>query len=238
MTEGDGDTLAALRRGDLAGARELRLPLGIGEVPRDVFGLAETLEVLDLSAAGLDRLPDDMGRLKRLRVLFCSGNRFDLLPPALGDCASLSQIGFRGTGLREIPAEALPPKLRWLTLTDNRIDRLPAALGERPLLQKLMLAGNRLRTLPESLAGAPALELLRLAANDFDALPPWLGELPRLAWLAWAGNPCEPGLAAAETSSVRWADLDRGPLLGEGASGGCIARSGEGAVSAIPNLSR
>jgi len=37
--------------------------------------------------------------------------------------------------------EALPPMLRWLILTDNRIDRLPEVLGERPHLQKLMLSG-------------------------------------------------------------------------------------------------
>ena len=219
MTAAGGDTLAALRRGDLAGIRELRLPPGLAEFPREIFGLAETLEILDLSGCGIDRLPDDLGRLTHLRVLFCSGNRFERLPPVLGECRALSQIGFRGTGLRDVPGEALPPRLRWLTLTDNRIEELPAALGERHLLQKLMLAGNRLRTLPRTLAGAPNLELLRLAANRFETLPPWLGELPRLAWLAWAGNPCEPERSPAEAPRVRWSDLDVGALLGEGASG-------------------
>ncbi len=42
-----------------------------------------------------------------------------------------------------MPAESLPPSLRWLTLTDNRIAALPETLGRRPLLQKLMLSGNR-----------------------------------------------------------------------------------------------
>ena len=213
------DTLAALRRGDLAGARELRLPPGLGEVPREIFGLADTLEVLDLSGCGIDRLPDDLGRLRRLRALFCSGNRFDRLPPVLGDCAALSQIGFRGTGLREVPGEALPPNLRWLILTDNRIETMPRELGEKLLLQKLMLAGNRLRALPDSLAGASNLELLRLAANAFDDLPPWLAELPHLAWLAWGGNPCEPDLPISGAPSVRRGELAVGALLGEGASG-------------------
>ncbi len=142
------DPLQALRRGDLAGARELRLPGGLSEFPPEIFGLAETLEILDLGQGHLTALPDDMGRLGKLRVLFCSNNRFERLPPALGDCVSLSQLGFRGTGMREVPGEALPPALRWLTLTDNRIEHLPDALGERPLLQKLMLSGNRLRQLP------------------------------------------------------------------------------------------
>lgn len=212
-------SLQALRDGALAGARELRLGnCGLTEFPPEIFGLAETLEVLDLGFNALTRLPNDLGRLRRLRVLFCSGNRFDHLPPCLGDCAALSQVGFRGTGMREVPAESLPPRLRWLTLTDNRIEALPAALGQRPALQKLMLSGNALQALPEGLAEAPALELLRIAANRFEALPPWLSEHPTLAWVAWAGNGFDRMLAPA-ARLIPWRDLAPGSLLGQGASG-------------------
>jgi len=48
-----------------------------------------------------------MGRLHKLRALFCSGTPFERLPEALGDCASLSQIGFRGCGP---PATAVYPR--------------------------------------------------------------------------------------------------------------------------------
>lgn len=212
------DRLAALRRGELAGVRELRLP-GLDAVPSEIFGLSDTLEILDLSGGTITELPDDLGRLHRLRVLFCSGNRFARLPPVLGDCSALSQIGFRGCGLRDVPSEALPPALRWLTLTDNRIETLPDTIGERPLLQKLMLSGNSLHRLPDSLAAAPNLELLRLAANRFETLPPWLVALPRLAWISWAGNPFDAGTMPDTATRVPWSDLDIGERLGEGASG-------------------
>jgi hypothetical protein len=211
-------TLDALRRGELAGARELRLREGLTEFPREILDLADTLEELDLSGNALTVLPDDLGRLGKLRRLFCSGNRFERLPPGLGDCAALSQVGFRGCGLSEVPAEALPPNLRWLTLTDNAIETLPDAVGERPRLQKLMLAGNRLRVLPDSLAGVANLELLRLAANRFEALPGWLTDLPSLAWLAWAGNPFDHGAPMTE-AAVAWSSLRPGRRLGSGASG-------------------
>jgi hypothetical protein len=211
-------TLDALRRGDLAGVRELRLREGLTEFPREILDLADTLEVLDLSGVGLTDLPDDLGRLGKLRALFCSGNRFERLPPSLGECTALSQVGFRGCGVREVPAEALPPNLRWLTLTDNAIEVLPEAIGRRPALQKLMLAGNRLEALPDSLAGHAGLELLRLAANQFEALPPWLAELPSLAWLAWAGNPFDHGAPMAQ-AAVAWSSLRPGRWLGAGASG-------------------
>ncbi|GEP06547.1 leucine-rich repeat-containing protein kinase family protein [Methylobacterium oxalidis] len=212
-------SLQALRRGDLAGARELRLTGGLTSLPAEIFGLADTLEVLDLTGNALTELPAEMGRLSRLRVLFCSGNRFERLPPVLGDCPELSQIGFRACGIREVPGEALPPALRWLTLTDNRIAHLPEAIGARPNLQKLMLAGNRLRGLPPGLARAGRLELVRLSANDLDAIPAWLSALPRLAWISWAGNPCEPAGAPAAAADVASADIVTGELLGEGASG-------------------
>lgn len=212
-------TLAALRRGELAGARALTLRGGLTELPPEVLDLADTLERLDVTGNALSALPADFGRLKRLKVFFASGNRFERLPPVLGDCLALSQIGLRGCGLREVPGEALPPALRWLTLTDNHLEHLPDALGERPQLQKLMLAGNRLSALPPTLAQARSLELLRLSANRFEAWPVWLAELPRLAWLAWAGNPLEPADATPIVADVPWAQLAVGERLGEGASG-------------------
>jgi hypothetical protein len=218
METSTSNVLQALRRGDLAGARELRLP-GLSEFPREIFGLAESLEVLDVSDGALTALPDDMGRLHRLRVLFGSRNKFERLPAALGDCVSLSQIGFRATGLREVPGEALPPLLRWLILTENQVELLPDELGERPHLQKLMLAGNRLRDLPTGMTNATSLELLRLSCNSFEKLPSWLVDLPKLAWISWAGNPLESGLSPSNATLVPWARLDVRERLGEGTSG-------------------
>jgi hypothetical protein len=218
LAEKTQDTLGALRRGELAGVRELRMP-GLDEFPNEILSLGETLEFLDLGNGALTSLPKDFGRLRRLRMLFCSGNRFERLPPALGDCAELRLVGFRKTAMRELPGESLPPKLRWLTLTNNEISSLPNELGQRPLLQKLMLAGNRLDALPAGLANASALELIRLSANRFESLPPWLAELPGLAWISWGANPCEARLEPAAAPLAQWTHLDIGPILGEGASG-------------------
>lgn len=213
-------TLAALRRGELAGARVLNLSgCGLDQVPEEVLALADTLEVLDLAGNALRSLPPWFDRLQRMTALFGSGNPIGVLPPVLGGCAALGQVGFRGCGLHTVPAESLPPALRWLTLTDNAIEALPAALGERPRLTKLMLSGNRLSALPATLAGAPSLALLRVAANRFEALPGWVAELPALAWLAAAGNPFDTAPHPPAVPDIPWAALQRGELLGEGASG-------------------
>ena len=147
-------TLEQLRAGALKGVRRLQLACGLTEFPREIFELADTLEILDLSGNALSSLPDDLPRLHKLRIIFCSDNRFAELPAVLGACAALTMVGFKANRISHVPAAALPPQLRWLVLTDNQIEELPAALGERPQLQKLMLAGNRLRALPDSMEDA------------------------------------------------------------------------------------
>jgi len=216
--------LAELRAGRLAGARRLELNDGLTEFPREIFDLADTLEVLDLSGNQLDSLPDDFGRLRHLRVLFCSNNRFTQLPESVGQCAELDIVGFKANRIRSVPAASLPPSLRWLILTDNEIETLPPAIGRCTRLQKLMLAGNQLQTLPVELASCQRLELLRISANRLDALPGWLLSLPRLAWMAFAGNPFDDmpeaaALAAQAVPTIDWASLSLQRKLGEGASG-------------------
>lgn len=217
--------LESLRQGLSPDPHRLTLTgCGLREWPAEVYDLADTLEVLDLSGNALDTLPEDLPRLHRLRILFCSNNRFTRLPEVLGRCPSLEMIGFKANQIREVPAAALPPRLRWLILTDNHIETLPEALGQCDRLQKLALAGNRLRALPDRLADCRQLELVRIAANQLTALPDGLLTLPRLAWLACGGNPMSLAHEAAarqhsELPEVAWSTLQLQRLLGEGASG-------------------
>jgi hypothetical protein len=216
------DTLAQLKAGQLAGIKRLDLRCGLTEFPREIFDLADSLEILNLTGNALSSLPDDLHRLPHLRVLFCSENAFTELPECLGQCAQLSMIGFKSNRISSVPAAALPPLLRWLILTDNRISQLPSELGERPLLQKLMLAGNHLEHLPPSLAQCKNLELIRIASNRLTRLPDWLLTLPSLTWLAYAGNPVEMAVEVARddaTPNIPWSELALGEVLGEGASG-------------------
>lgn len=215
-------TLAQLRAGELSGITRLDLSCGLTEFPAEIFDLADTLEILNLSGNALSCLPDDLHRLTRLRVLFCSDNQFTALPACLGQCTALTMIGFKANRIADVPGAALPPLLRWLILTDNCIDTLPSELGERAHLQKLMLAGNRLQSLPSSLSHCHRLELLRIAANQLTELPHWLLTLPSLTWLAYAGNPLETEADAAAleaTPQIDWSALRLEQQLGEGASG-------------------
>ena len=217
-------TLEQLRAGQLRGITRLDLAAGLTEFSPEIFDLADTLEVLNLSGNALRALPDDLPRLHRLRVLFCSDNQFAEVPAVLGRCPHLEMVGFKANRIRTLPGAALPRGLRWLILTDNQLESLPDEIGGCARLQKLMLAGNRLRALPASLAACTDLELLRIAANELTELPTWLLAMPRLTWLAYAGNPfAAPAEAAAVArhpiGAINWRELTVEEQLGEGASG-------------------
>jgi hypothetical protein len=217
-------TLEQLRSGELAGITRLQLRYGLTEFPREIFDLADSLEILDLSGNQLSALPDDLPRLHKLRVIFCSDNPFTELPEVLGQCQQLSMVGFKANRITHVSPKALPPFLRWLILTDNELTSLPAEIGHSTHMQKLMLAGNQLRSLPAELAHCTRLELLRISANQLTELPLWLLHMPRLTWLAFAGNPFThdleaQALANAPTPRLAWQRLQLQHQLGEGASG-------------------
>ncbi|MFS2156888.1 leucine-rich repeat-containing protein kinase family protein [Pseudomonas sp. Pseusp122] len=212
-------SLEDLNTGKLHGIRRLDLSCGLTEFPRAIFELADSLEVLNLSGNALSSLPDDLYRLRHLRILFVSDNAFTELPPCIGRCEQLQVIGFKANRIRHVCGEALPPLLRSLILTDNQIDCLPEALGDCTHLQKLMMAGNRLQHLPESLVRCQRLELLRIAVNQLTELPAWLLQMPALAWLAHGGNPLSPPVPVVDVPQIPWQQLQLGEKLGEGASG-------------------
>ncbi len=217
-------TLEQLKSGQLLGIKRLQISESLTEFPSEIFELADSLEVLDLSNNKLDRLPSDLSRLHQLKILFLSNNEFEHIPDVMFDCPELEMIGFKANRIKTVAENAFPLKTRWLILTDNQIETLPESMGQLYRLQKLALAGNRLVALPNSMADCKRLELARISANQLISLPDWLFQLPRLSWLAFDGNPL---LTSGNTSlskndsmiKVQMKDLELGEQLGEGASG-------------------
>mgnify|MGYP000548424110 CR=1 FL=1 len=213
-------TLQQLQSGQLLGAKSLKLSYGLTEFPAEIFELADTLEIIDLSGNQLSSLPADFGRLKNLKIAFFSDNLFTEYPAVLVNCPQLEMVGFKANQIASIPSEALSTNLRWLILTNNRIESIPASIGKCARLQKCMLAGNRLKELPGEIVNCKNIELLRISANRFEALPAWLLSLPKLSWLAFASNPfCYKNHGEDHLAEITWEELELKEQLGEGASG-------------------
>ncbi len=213
-------TLAQLQSGELKGSKSLKLSCGLTSFPQEIFELADTLELLDLSTNKLSFLPDNFGQLKKLKIAFFSENLFTELPQVLADCPELEMIGFKANQISYISEETFTPQLRWLILTNNRLGTLPKSIGKCLRLQKCALAGNRLKALPEEMSNCRNLELLRISANQLTELPSWLFSLPRLSWLAFSGNPCSHTIPlTSDLQEIAFEELQLKEQLGEGASG-------------------
>jgi hypothetical protein len=219
------EVLDLLKSGQLTGHKVLKISADLQEFPREILDLADSLELLELSGNRLSHLPDDFGQLKKLKAVFFNNNAFQAFPAVLAQCPQLSMISFKANRIKTIGPAALSPAIRWLTLTDNQLEALPAEIGKLSKLQKLMLAGNQLRALPTEMSACQNLELIRLSANQLQEIPRWLLLLPRLSWLAYAGNPyCDrtpptPNTSKTTLPTIDPADLQFKEILGQGASG-------------------
>jgi hypothetical protein len=214
------ETLQQLQSGQLIGAQKLKLSCGLTTFPHEILDLSDTLEILDLSGNRLAHLPDDFGRLQKLKIAFFSDNEFTELPVVLSQCACLEMVAFKSNKISSIPEQALASTLRWLILTNNRLTTIPSTISRCVRLQKLMLAGNALTYLPPAMADCQNLQLIRISANQFTEIPSWLFSLPQLSWLAFAANPCSSvPQTSPNLAEISWNELMMAEHLGEGASG-------------------
>jgi hypothetical protein len=213
-------TLSQLKSGELTGIKRLTLSENLTAFPLEILSLADSLEILDLSNNQLTTLPVEIAQLTKLKILFASNNLFVTLPEVLGQCPNLEMVGFKSNQINQVPATSLPIKLRWLILTDNRLEVLPDSLGERPRLQKLALAGNCLTALPQTMSQCHNLELVRISANRLTECPEQLFGLPKLAWFAFSGNPfSQTNVSIDSVPQLASSSYTLQNVLGQGASG-------------------
>jgi len=213
-------TLQQLKSGKLKGVKELRLSEGLTEFPSEIFDLADSLELLDLSGNKLHSLPADFCRLGKLKIAFFSDNLFTEFPKEMAACKELEMIGFKSNQITTVSEGVFPEKLRWLILTNNQIQSIPKSIGKCYRLQKVAFAGNCLTELPVEMAQCKNLELLRISANQLSEFPNWLLSLPKLTWLAVSGNSYNSKHTIHNTlPKIHWSDLEIHNVLGAGASG-------------------
>ncbi|XP_007574966.1 leucine-rich repeat-containing protein 57 [Poecilia formosa] len=93
-------------------------------------------------------------------------------------------------GLQEFPEELqrLTSNLRTVDLSGNKIEILPASVGNFLQLKSLTLNSNKLTGLPAEIGKLKKLETLSLNGNQIQLLPPTVGQLKALRTLNLSGN--------------------------------------------------
>jgi len=154
------------------------------------------LQVLD---ANRNRLAE-VAAIRDVRFVYLAGNRLTAAPATsgvrylnVGD-NPLGHLAAADAAIEELRAESAElgslgidglGGLRELSLRNNRLAALPAAIGSLPRLRALDLRGNQLDELPDTLRGLP-LTKLDLRWNPLRARPRWLDELAGRGCLVYA----------------------------------------------------
>jgi len=140
----------------------------------------------------LEGLPQDIGKLKALRVIDanngngCSSNL--TIPDSIAQLSNLKMLILYGALDGRDPEHP-----------ERKSKTLPEAVFRLKQLEVLNLGRNGLKTVPEGVSGLTQLSRLNLEYNDLKALPASLGNLKNLHELELRGNTIHdlpPGFAA------------------------------------------
>lgn len=208
--------LEVLRNGGYrdTGLVQFKLTCPLSSFPLEILELGDTLEHLDLSGTGLSSLPSGIGStVPNLKILSLSHCNFKVFPKQLASCPDLQTVIFRNNGMEYIPENALPPRLRCLILTGNRLTAIPSGIGHCGALEQCLLTDNQLQDLPAELAGCKRLTTLRVSSNRLSKFPLWLSTLPELAFVSFSNNPCATLItngvhAPRGLATIPWSDVE------------------------------
>ena len=154
------------------------LPAGLGTLVN-----LETLEMACLE--DLEDLPEEIGRLRRLRELVIdNGNGCSMnvaLPRSIGQLESLRVLRLYGAlDGREVGAAA--------EARSTKAKPLPDTLADLKNLEELDLGRNGIRSVPPQVASLRGLKKLSLDYNEIREVPAFVGELKNLRELSINAN--------------------------------------------------
>ena len=129
----------------------------------------------------LQRLPEEVGRLPKLRMLLLCQNNVDRLPESLARTNALCVLDLRLNNLQNFPEHVCSIRsLKQLFLSGNEICEIPDAVGDLSHLEVLRIANNRLFRLPDSIGNLRRLHTLSLRQNQLHRLPKDFARLSQL----------------------------------------------------------
>ena len=127
---------------------------------------------LALSFNDLTELPEVIGQLSQLQMLYLTGNQLTELPGVIGQLSQLQVLDLNSNKLTELPGViGQLTQLQVLYLDNNQLTELPEVIGQLTQLQVLHLTGNQLTELPESLRKLELLKELYLHNNNALDIP-------------------------------------------------------------------
>ncbi|GAB2773859.1 hypothetical protein GCM10027175_09620 [Hymenobacter latericoloratus] len=161
------------------------------QFPTELYQL-DSLQELNLEWNRLDSIPASISQLKSLRVLNLNDNRLDRYPQAVNGLTNLRELYLSNANLRTIPTsirqlqhlEVLEVNSFWNSKRKNRVTNIDALQG-LPQLRRLSLKDNPLDSLPAAVYRLSKLEGLNIQYTGLDSTIVNRQRLPLLKKLEW-----------------------------------------------------
>ena len=124
---------------------------------------------LDANKIDLKELPESIGNLKSLGILYLDNNQLKSIPESIGNLKSLGILYLDNNKLESIPESIGNLKsLKWLYLDNNKLESIPESIGNLDSLKELRLDNNQLESIPKSIGNLKKLEHLSLVKNQLN----------------------------------------------------------------------
>jgi len=104
------------------------------------------IESLAVMRVGLSKLPDDIGKLTRLKKFSIGGNNVSSLPQSITQLKDLETLSFGSNNFTSFPEEILQLKnLQAIHLNNNQIPFIIPGVSELPNLTYMHVKGNSMK---------------------------------------------------------------------------------------------
>lgn len=142
------------------------------------------LEELTCPNCQVQKLPEDISKLKNLKKLTLSSNNLYSVCPQINQLTSLREVTIAINKLSALPEEFFELDLTSLMLSDNKFQEIPAGIEKFKNLKTLYFSSNLLTGQNLHYERLKAVENLDLSdSQDIRALSPALGNLQNLKTL-------------------------------------------------------
>lgn len=146
---------------------------------------------LNLSGNRISAIPEWIGELKNLEVLYMNDNALTDISP-LTAVSTLVVLELNKNKITRLPEGIINwKKLRRLKVSDNMLQFIPETIGGLEELERLSLGNNLLLVLPDSIAMLDKLEMMLVSDNRLQHLPLSIGALKTLKYLGASFNQLE-----------------------------------------------
>lgn len=181
----------------------------------DSFGIKlKGLKVLDLSDNKFQRLPDHVGELSNLVYLNVSSNQLNVLPTTLKGLKSLQILNIENNAFRAFPETISElTTLKYLFVQGIPLNKIPPQIAQLSQLTRISLINCRLTEISDELLALKDLERMILSRNQISTIPAGLGDLKQLNFLNLSDNRISGGLEPIlRLENLLTLDLSSNPL--------------------------